>query len=67
MSEKILPFRQRRPRYTAPDIESHLRAELVHWLPFSMTGEGGDTMDERRRTAAAAAKIITDRLAGKAR
>lgn len=59
---KIAPFRKRRPRFTAQDIESHLRHELLYWLPTS--GEGGDTDDERRRVAAHAAKVITDKLAG---
>jgi hypothetical protein len=58
----VAPFRKRRPRFTAQDIESHLRHELLYWLPSG--GEGGDTDDERRRAAAAAAKIITDKLAG---
>jgi hypothetical protein len=58
----VVPFRKRRPRFTAQDIESHLRHELMYWLPHG--GEAGDTDEERRRMAAHAAKIITDKLAG---
>jgi len=58
--DPVPPFRERRPQFTRADVEAHLARELVHWLPVG--GEAGDVLEERQRTARAAARIIAERL-----
>lgn len=53
---------EKRRRWSRDEIEATLREQLPYWLPSG--GEAGETPDQRARTAAAAAKIIADRLPG---